>query len=310
MKSPEASANAKQQSTVRWVVAIAAIALIFDGYDLVVYGTIVSTLLGDPTQLGEIGPATAGVLGSWALFGVMVGALVTGAVGDYLGRRKIMITGIVWFSMGMGLTSLANTVMVFGSPAFRHRARRRGTGGNRRRGGGRVRPQGQTQLLQRRRLFRCPGGRRPGIAAGHRPDGPRRLAGAVPHRCNAPPLPTAHGTGEAARVTRMADGPRPHRGSPARLDPHRRPSLRTGTRPEHPRACSRARGHQDRFPCPGFQEVRDSHPVAGSHEFRRPAADIRAEHLASADHVPVRLRQVLFALVPAGAQCRCRHSAG
>ncbi|MFJ6416347.1 MFS transporter [Paeniglutamicibacter sp. NPDC091659] len=118
MKSPEASATAKQQSTVRWVVAIAAIALIFDGYDLVVYGTIVSTLLGDPTQLGEIGPATAGMLGSWALFGVMVGALVTGAVGDYLGRRKIMITGIVWFSIGMGLTSLANSVMVFGTLRF------------------------------------------------------------------------------------------------------------------------------------------------------------------------------------------------
>ena len=100
------------------MVAIAAIALIFDGYDLVVYGTIVSTLLGDPTQLGEIGPATAGMLGSWALFGVMVGALVTGAVGDYLGRRKIMITGIVWFSIGMGLTSLANTVMVFGTLRF------------------------------------------------------------------------------------------------------------------------------------------------------------------------------------------------
>ena len=118
MKSPEQSATKKQQSTVRWVVAIAAIALIFDGYDLVVYGTIVSTLLNDPTQLGEIGPATAGVLGSWALFGVMVGALVTGAVGDYLGRRKIMITGIVWFSVGMGLTALAPNVIAFGALRF------------------------------------------------------------------------------------------------------------------------------------------------------------------------------------------------
>ncbi|WP_336245015.1 aromatic acid/H+ symport family MFS transporter [Paeniglutamicibacter quisquiliarum] len=118
MKSPEASATKKQQSTVRWVVAIAAIALIFDGYDLVVYGTVVSTLLNDPTQLGEIGPATAGVLGSWALFGVMVGALVTGAVGDYLGRRKIMITGILWFSIGMGLTALAPNVIAFGALRF------------------------------------------------------------------------------------------------------------------------------------------------------------------------------------------------
>lgn len=118
VKSPEPSTLARQKSTVRWVVAIAAIALIFDGYDLVVYGTIVSTLLSDPTQLGEIGPATAGVLGSWALFGVMVGALVTGAVGDYLGRRKIMITGIIWFSVFMGLTALAPNVVAFGALRF------------------------------------------------------------------------------------------------------------------------------------------------------------------------------------------------
>lgn len=118
VKSPEPSTLARQKSTVRWVVAIAAIALIFDGYDLVVYGTIVSTLLNDPTQLGEIGPATAGVLGSWALFGVMVGALTTGAVGDYLGRRKIMITGIIWFSVFMGLTALAPNVFAFGALRF------------------------------------------------------------------------------------------------------------------------------------------------------------------------------------------------
>ncbi|OIH85057.1 MFS transporter [Arthrobacter sp. UCD-GKA] len=118
VKSPEPSTLARQKSTVRWVVAIAAIALIFDGYDLVVYGTIVSTLLNDPSQLGEIGPATAGVLGSWALFGVMVGALTTGAVGDYLGRRKIMITGIIWFSVFMGLTALAPNVFAFGALRF------------------------------------------------------------------------------------------------------------------------------------------------------------------------------------------------
>lgn len=118
VKSPEPSTLARQKSTVAWVVAIAAIALIFDGYDLVVYGTIVSTLLNDPTQLGEIGPATAGVLGSWALFGVMVGALTTGAVGDYLGRRKIMITGIIWFSVFMGLTALAPNVFAFGALRF------------------------------------------------------------------------------------------------------------------------------------------------------------------------------------------------
>jgi len=103
---------------VRWVVAIAAIALIFDGYDLVVFGTIVSTLLADPSQLGQLDATTAGLLGSYALLGVMVGALSTGAIGDYIGRRKAMITGIIWFSVGMGLTALAADTLWFGILRF------------------------------------------------------------------------------------------------------------------------------------------------------------------------------------------------
>ncbi|MFK0083180.1 MFS transporter [Glutamicibacter sp. NPDC090743] len=111
------SSNAAN-GAVRWVVVIAAIALIFDGYDLVVFGTIVSTLLADPSQLGQLDEAAAGLLGSYALLGVMVGALSTGAIGDYIGRRKAMITGIIWFSVGMGLTALASYTLWFGILRF------------------------------------------------------------------------------------------------------------------------------------------------------------------------------------------------
>ena len=92
------------QEDLRWVMAIAAAALLFDGYDLVVYGTVVSSLLRDPSQLGALDAAQAGALGSYALMGVMVGALAAGAVGDFLGRRKMMLINIVWFSVGMALT--------------------------------------------------------------------------------------------------------------------------------------------------------------------------------------------------------------
>ena len=114
MSSSTPAATVQQRSTVRWVVTIAALALLFDGYDLVVYGTVVSTLLADPSHLGPLDAAQAGALGSYALVGVLVGALTTGAVGDYLGRRRVMITGIVWFSLGMALTALASSALVFG----------------------------------------------------------------------------------------------------------------------------------------------------------------------------------------------------
>jgi hypothetical protein len=63
--------------TVVWVVALATVGLVFDGYDLVVYGAVVSTFLRDPSQIGNVSPAIAGMLGSYALVGVLVGALPT-----------------------------------------------------------------------------------------------------------------------------------------------------------------------------------------------------------------------------------------
>jgi AAHS family benzoate transporter-like MFS transporter len=108
------SAEARRLRTVVWIVALATVGLIFDGYDLVVYGAVVSTFLRDPSHIGQVTPAIAGMLGSYALVGVMVGALLAGAVGDILGRRKVMLLSYAWFSAGMALTAMATTHAVFG----------------------------------------------------------------------------------------------------------------------------------------------------------------------------------------------------
>ncbi|UQS23788.1 aromatic acid/H+ symport family MFS transporter [Amycolatopsis thermalba] len=108
----------KRRRTVSWVVALSAIALVFDGYDLVVYGTVLPTLLADPSQLGHISAGQAGALGSYALVGVLVGALAAGALGDWIGRRKIMLINLAWFSIGMGLTALTQNVTAFGFGRF------------------------------------------------------------------------------------------------------------------------------------------------------------------------------------------------
>lgn len=104
----------QHQRSVLWVVIIATIALFFDGYDLVVYGTILPVLMADPSHLGAVSAQQAGVLGSYALVGVMLGALVSGTLGDYLGRRKLMLINIVWFSLGMGLAAMTHSVQAFG----------------------------------------------------------------------------------------------------------------------------------------------------------------------------------------------------
>lgn len=104
----------EHRRSVLWIVTLAAVAIVFDGYNLVVYGTVLPTLLDDPGQLGELTPATAGALGSYALIGVMIGALVAGAFGNRVGRRRMMLFNIVWFSVGMAATALATDLVSFG----------------------------------------------------------------------------------------------------------------------------------------------------------------------------------------------------
>ncbi|AKK08324.1 aromatic acid/H+ symport family MFS transporter [Corynebacterium testudinoris] len=111
-------ASPAHRRTVYLVLAVVGIAILFDGYDLVIYGAVLSTLLEDPSHIGALSPAVAGTLGSYAMVGVMIGALSAGAVGDRLGRRKVMLTAIVWFSIGMGLTALANSIAMFGFLRF------------------------------------------------------------------------------------------------------------------------------------------------------------------------------------------------
>lgn len=110
--------EARRLSTVRWVLVLATVGLIFDGYDLVVYGAVVSTFLRDASQIGTVTPGIAGALGSYALFGEAVGAFLAGSVGDIIGRRKVMLASYAWFSGGMGLTALSTSTQTFGWMRF------------------------------------------------------------------------------------------------------------------------------------------------------------------------------------------------
>src|SRR5215218_9163250 len=104
--------EAKRRSTVLWVVGLATLGLIFDGYDLVVFGTVVSTFLRSPGEIGPVTPALAGALGSYALIGVLFGALLAGSIGDIVGRRKVMLVSYAWFAVFMGFTALATNMVM------------------------------------------------------------------------------------------------------------------------------------------------------------------------------------------------------
>ena len=58
------------------------------------------------------------MLGSYALVGVLVGALLAGTLSDVLGRRKLMLLSYAWFSVGMAVTALMTTASGFGLLRF------------------------------------------------------------------------------------------------------------------------------------------------------------------------------------------------
>lgn len=98
------------------VVAVCFATIVFDGYDLVVYGTTVPSILAD--KAWAVTPAEAGAIGSYALVGMLIGTLVIGAVTDIIGHRKVLLLCVSWFSAAMILTYLAPNPEIFGVLRF------------------------------------------------------------------------------------------------------------------------------------------------------------------------------------------------
>src|SRR5579864_1773367 len=83
--------------------------MLFDGYDLVIYGSILPRLMHD----WDLSPVTAGFIGSSALFGMMVGALTLGSSSDRFGRRRIILVSLVLFGIAAFGNAFASNTTEF-----------------------------------------------------------------------------------------------------------------------------------------------------------------------------------------------------
>ncbi|MGX9899775.1 MFS transporter [Arthrobacter sp. SA17] len=107
-----ASPSVRPRKSAALVIFLCFLAIVFDGYDLVVYGAIVPKLLAyEPWGLT---PVQTGAIGSYALAGMFIGAILIGYLTDVVGRRKIMMVSIASFSLLMLLTAWAPTPELFG----------------------------------------------------------------------------------------------------------------------------------------------------------------------------------------------------
>lgn len=92
------------------VMSLCALLLIFDGYDLFIYGAVLPVLM----KQWSLTPVQAGALGSYALFGMMFGAFVFGPLADRVGRKKGVAVSFVLFSIATFFSGFATTPTEFG----------------------------------------------------------------------------------------------------------------------------------------------------------------------------------------------------
>ncbi len=93
------------------VVALGFGALVFEGYDLIVYGTAVPALLAYPAW--ALTPAKVGAIGGAAFLGMFIGAPFAGWLSDRFGRRRLFIGLLSFFSLMMICAAVSPTPSLF-----------------------------------------------------------------------------------------------------------------------------------------------------------------------------------------------------
>lgn len=96
------------------IILICLAIIMSDGYDLFVYGSTVPLLL----KAFGMSPAYAGVIGSCALFGATVGALLFGSLADKIGRKYTIVSCASLFCIAMGVTGFTSSPEIFGLCRF------------------------------------------------------------------------------------------------------------------------------------------------------------------------------------------------
>lgn len=78
-----------------WVAPLCWIAVLLDGFDLVVLGAVIPSLL-DYDAWG-LSTGTITMISTFGLIGMTIGALVIGTLTDVIGRRRALLYAVAAF---------------------------------------------------------------------------------------------------------------------------------------------------------------------------------------------------------------------
>ncbi len=116
MTATPAQGKATAAPAAGWVAPLCWVAVLLDGFDLVVVGAVVPTLQ-EPGEWALTGTGTTFVI-TIGLVGMMIGALTIGTLTDVVGRRKALIGSVTAFSVLTLACAFAPNEVVFGVLRF------------------------------------------------------------------------------------------------------------------------------------------------------------------------------------------------
>lgn len=88
------------------VICLCALVVGLDGFDAQALGFVAPALSKDL----HLAPGALGPVFGASLFGVMIGSLLLGALADYLGRKWLVVAGVLVFALGSLATSQATSI--------------------------------------------------------------------------------------------------------------------------------------------------------------------------------------------------------
>lgn len=91
------------------VAVICFLAIVFDGLDVSLFGTLLPALMKDM----KMGPAEAGMLASIGHVGAVGGAIIFGVAADSFGRKKMLLIGLAIFTVFTAACGLAQGFVDF-----------------------------------------------------------------------------------------------------------------------------------------------------------------------------------------------------
>lgn len=91
------------------VAVICFLAIVFDGIDSALFGTLLPAIMADM----KMGPAEAGILASVGHIGAVGGAIIFGVAADAIGRKRMMLIGMTVFILFTAACGLAQGLVDF-----------------------------------------------------------------------------------------------------------------------------------------------------------------------------------------------------